>query len=98
MPTFSAVALAMLAGSVSVLALPAAAPQVTPKAVAPYKRDNSSSSGGACTFTGSDGAASASASKASCATVVLSDVAVPSGTTLDLTVCRALPSKSWILS
>ncbi|KAI1271987.1 glycoside hydrolase family 28 protein [Xylaria sp. FL0933] len=37
-----------------------------------------------CTFSGSDGAASASASQASCATIVLSDVAVPSGTTLDL--------------
>lgn len=98
MPTLSSVALAMLAGSVSVLALPAAAPQVTPKAVVPYKRDNTSSSGGACTFTGNDGAASASASKASCATVVLSDVAVPSGTTLDLTVCCTLSSNSWIPS
>ncbi|KAL4786809.1 glycoside hydrolase [Aspergillus varians] len=37
-----------------------------------------------CTFSGSDGAASASASQAACATIVLSDVAVPSGTTLDL--------------
>ncbi|KAF1345032.1 polygalacturonase [Delphinella strobiligena] len=77
--------MAILAGSVSILALPAAAPQPTPRAVVPYKRDTGSSSGGACTFTGSDGAASASASKASCATLVLSDVAVPSGTTLDLT-------------
>ncbi|KAL2827806.1 glycoside hydrolase [Aspergillus cavernicola] len=37
-----------------------------------------------CTFSGSDGAASASKSQAACATIVLSDVAVPSGTTLDL--------------
>ncbi|KAL3471454.1 glycoside hydrolase [Aspergillus californicus] len=37
-----------------------------------------------CTFSGSDGAASASKSQGSCATIVLSDVAVPSGTTLDL--------------
>ncbi|OJJ58662.1 hypothetical protein ASPSYDRAFT_177453 [Aspergillus sydowii CBS 593.65] len=37
-----------------------------------------------CTFSGEDGAASASASQASCATITLSDVAVPSGTTLDL--------------
>jgi polygalacturonase len=37
-----------------------------------------------CTFSGSNGAASASKSQASCATIVLSDVAVPSGTTLDL--------------
>lgn len=38
-----------------------------------------------CTFSGSSGAASASESKKSCSTIVLSDVAVPSGTTLDLT-------------
>lgn len=38
-----------------------------------------------CTFSGSSGAASASKSKKSCSTIVLSDVAVPSGTTLDLT-------------
>ncbi|KAL3468116.1 glycoside hydrolase [Aspergillus heterothallicus] len=37
-----------------------------------------------CTFSGSKGASSASKSQASCATIVLSDVAVPSGTTLDL--------------
>ncbi|QKX55521.1 uncharacterized protein TRUGW13939_02615 [Talaromyces rugulosus] len=38
-----------------------------------------------CTFSGPSGAASASESKKSCSTIVLSDVAVPSGTTLDLT-------------
>ncbi|KAK7432010.1 hypothetical protein QQZ08_001300 [Neonectria magnoliae] len=37
-----------------------------------------------CTFTGSNGAAQASASQKSCETIVLSDVAVPSGVTLDL--------------
>lgn len=37
-----------------------------------------------CTFSGSSGAASASASQKSCSTIILSDVAVPSGTTLDL--------------
>ncbi|OOQ90535.1 endopolygalacturonase [Penicillium brasilianum] len=37
-----------------------------------------------CTFSGSNGAASASASQKSCATIVLSNVAVPSGVTLDL--------------
>jgi polygalacturonase len=37
-----------------------------------------------CTFSGSDGASSASASQKSCSTIVLSAVAVPSGTTLDL--------------
>ncbi|KAL4861370.1 glycosyl hydrolases family 28-domain-containing protein [Aspergillus spectabilis] len=37
-----------------------------------------------CIFSGQNGAASASASQASCATITLSDVAVPSGITLDL--------------
>ncbi|KAJ5370408.1 endopolygalacturonase [Penicillium cataractarum] len=37
-----------------------------------------------CTFSGSKGASSASASQKSCATIVLSDVAVPSGVALDL--------------
>ncbi|KAK7425974.1 hypothetical protein QQZ08_007556 [Neonectria magnoliae] len=37
-----------------------------------------------CTFSGSNGAASASKSQAACATIVLSDVAVPAGETLDL--------------
>ncbi|KAJ5730451.1 uncharacterized protein N7483_004959 [Penicillium malachiteum] len=37
-----------------------------------------------CTFSGSKGASSASKSQKSCSTIVLSDVAVPSGTTLDL--------------
>ncbi|KAK0108479.1 Polygalacturonase [Cadophora gregata] len=38
-----------------------------------------------CTFSGSSGATAVSKSKASCATIVLSNIAVPSGTTLDLT-------------
>jgi hypothetical protein len=38
----------------------------------------------ACTFSGSNGYASASKSQAACATIVLKNVAVPSGTTLDL--------------
>ncbi|UKZ96427.1 uncharacterized protein TrAFT101_011219 [Trichoderma asperellum] len=37
-----------------------------------------------CTFSGSNGASSASKSQKSCATIVLSNVAVPSGVTLDL--------------
>lgn len=37
-----------------------------------------------CTFSGSEGASKASKSKTSCSTIYLSDVAVPSGTTLDL--------------
>ncbi|KAL4805607.1 glycoside hydrolase [Aspergillus unguis] len=71
---FGSIALASIATGVA--ASPAqplitAAPTVT-------KRADS------CTFSGDDGAASASKSQASCATIVLSDVAVPSGTTLDL--------------
>ncbi|KAN0085408.1 Glycoside hydrolase [Elaphomyces granulatus] len=39
---------------------------------------------GSCTFTGSTGAASAIASKSSCSTITLNNVAVPTGKTLDL--------------
>ena len=39
---------------------------------------------GSCTFTGSTGAASAVASKSSCSTITLNNVAVPAGMTLDL--------------
>ncbi|KAL1305486.1 hypothetical protein AAFC00_002361 [Neodothiora populina] len=80
MPSISSVALALLASGVSTLALPAA-PAVTPKPRLNL-RASTSSSGGACTF--SD-AAAVSASQASCATIVLDNVAVPSGATLDLT-------------
>ena len=76
---YTSLALASILGSAaSVLALPAAAPVPT---AGPRLEDRATS----CTFSGSAGAASASASKASCATIVLSGVAVPSGTTLDLT-------------
>lgn len=61
-------------------ASPVAGPQITP-APASGAVDKRATS---CTFSGSNGAASASKSQASCATIVLSDVAVPSGTTLDL--------------
>lgn len=67
--------LAALAGSV--IASPAA-PVVT-QAPSLDKR-----AGATCTFTGTAGAASASAQQKNCATIVLSNVAVPSGTTLDL--------------
>ncbi|KAK4952538.1 Polygalacturonase 1 [Elasticomyces elasticus] len=69
--------------STGVVAVPA--PQVTaaPRAADLAKRATS------CTFSGSAGAAAASKSKASCATIVLSSVAVPSGTTLDLTGLKA---------
>lgn len=67
----------LLAGSAAVIASPAAAPAPTPAATL----DKRSS----CTFSGSSGAASASKSKADCATITISGVTVPSGTTLDLT-------------
>lgn len=58
-----------------------------------------------CTFSGSSGYASASKSQASCATIVLSGITVPSGTTLDLSDlednthvrCRLVPSPKLIL-
>ncbi|RAO70499.1 uncharacterized protein BHQ10_006511 [Talaromyces amestolkiae] len=62
--------------SSAVLAAPA------PAITAPATLENRAAS---CTFSGSSGAASASKSKTSCSTIVLSNVAVPSGTTLDLT-------------
>lgn len=58
------------------LASPAPKPATTP---APSLEKRAS-----CTFSGSGGAAAASQSQASCATIVLSALAVPSGTTLDL--------------
>lgn len=67
---------AILAGVSAVLASPS--PPATTPAATLAKRDS-------CVFSGSDGAASASASKADCATITLSALTVPSGTTLDLT-------------
>jgi len=62
-----------------VLASPIAEPAVTQAPDANLAKRATS-----CTFSGSNGAASASASQKSCSTIVLSSVAVPSGTTLDL--------------
>lgn len=72
--------LVALIASLAASVLAAPAPEVTPapNAAAAAKRATS------CTFSGSAGAASASQSAKSCATMVLSNVAVPSGTTLDL--------------
>ncbi|KAI1163353.1 glycoside hydrolase family 28 protein [Nemania serpens] len=67
-------------GATGALSTPVAAPAVTP---AP-SLDNVLRKRASCTFSGSQGASSASKSQASCATIVLSNVAVPSGTTLDL--------------
>ncbi|MCJ1444303.1 MAG: hypothetical protein MMC23_004804 [Stictis urceolatum] len=66
--------------SAAALASPVAAPKPTP---AP-EIGNALEKRASCTFSGSSGAASASKSQKSCATIVLSNVAVPSGTTLDL--------------
>ncbi|RDW68687.1 glycoside hydrolase family 28 protein [Aspergillus mulundensis] len=66
--------LALVAFATEVLATPH--PMITASPTL-AKRDS-------CTFSGSDGAASASKSQADCATITLSDITVPSGTTLDL--------------
>jgi polygalacturonase len=72
---------ALAAGALSSpVAAPVAAPAVTPAPALDHALQKRAS----CTFSGSAGAASASKSQASCATIVLSNVAVPSGTTLDL--------------
>ncbi|OXV10311.1 hypothetical protein Egran_01928 [Elaphomyces granulatus] len=65
------VALIALLGSSAVIAIP------TPSSSYEYGY-------GSCTFTGSTGAASAIASKSSCSTITLNNVAVPAGKTLDL--------------
>ncbi|KAF2125906.1 glycoside hydrolase family 28 protein [Dothidotthia symphoricarpi CBS 119687] len=74
-----ALSLGLLITSLVVSATAAPAPEITaapkPEVV---KRATS------CTFSGSAGAASASKSQTACSTIVLSSIAVPSGTTLDL--------------
>ncbi|KAF7719511.1 Polygalacturonase [Penicillium ucsense] len=59
------------------LASPVAEPAIT---AAPSLAKRATS----CTFSGSSGAAAASKSQTACSTIILSNVAVPSGTTLDL--------------
>ncbi|KAJ5485449.1 Endopolygalacturonase [Penicillium diatomitis] len=59
------------------LASPVAEPAIT---AAPSLAKRATS----CTFSGSTGAAAASKSQTACSTIILSNVAVPSGTTLDL--------------
>lgn len=75
-------AAALLGASAVVLASPA--PKPTP-APSPAEVARGLEKRAACTFSGSDGYSLASASKASCATIVLSALSVPSGVTLDLT-------------
>lgn len=61
------------------LGSPIAEPLVTPAAELKHAKR-----GTTCTFSGSNGAAEASSSQKDCATIVLSNVAVPSGVTLEL--------------
>ncbi|TGJ76606.1 hypothetical protein E0Z10_g10851 [Xylaria hypoxylon] len=83
-PVSSALLLVAFGASI-VLSSPVAEPLVAAPAVTPPPSlDNVLQKRASCTFSGSAGAASASVSQASCATIVLSDIAVPSGTTLDL--------------
>lgn len=70
--SFAAFAVAAPAGNPA----PAPAPTLAPQLGDLDRRATS------CTFTDAD---SASKSKASCATIVLSNIAVPSGSTLDMT-------------
>jgi polygalacturonase len=71
----------LLALAASAVASPVAAPEplITPAPDAALVKRATS-----CTFSGASGAASASKSQKSCSTIVLSALAVPSGTTLDL--------------
>ncbi|KAK3114703.1 Polygalacturonase 1 [Teratosphaeriaceae sp. CCFEE 6253] len=79
--SLTSLTLALALCGTAVVANPVPAPQVT----AAPAIEQLEKRAGSCTFSGSAGAASASKSKTSCATIVLSSVAVPSGTTLDLT-------------
>lgn len=69
--------------SLTLVALSVAAPAAEPE-ITPAPKPGVAKRATSCTFSGSAGAASASKSATSCATIVLSNVAVPSGTTLDL--------------
>ncbi|KAL4971585.1 Endopolygalacturonase [Aspergillus desertorum] len=73
---YALASLALVAFATEVMATPVAHPMIT---ASPTLAKRSS-----CTFSGSKGAASASKSQAECATITLSGITVPSGTTLDL--------------
>ncbi|KAL1996673.1 hypothetical protein VTN49DRAFT_7538 [Thermomyces lanuginosus] len=68
--------LALIAWATGVLATPVPDPMITPSPTLTKRQS-------ACTFSGSDGAAAAMESQAICATMTLSNIAVPSGDTLD---------------
>ncbi|PYI18221.1 polygalacturonase E precursor pgaE [Aspergillus japonicus CBS 114.51] len=78
----SAVLFSLALGAITVGANPAPEP---PAITAAPKVGDLEKRATTCTFSGSNGASSASKSKTSCSTIILSSVAVPSGTTLDLT-------------
>ncbi|RAH71387.1 glycoside hydrolase family 28 protein [Aspergillus aculeatinus CBS 121060] len=78
----SAVFFSLALGAIAVSANPAPEP---PAITAAPKVGDLEKRATTCTFSGSNGASSASKSKTSCSTIILSSVAVPSGTTLDLT-------------
>jgi polygalacturonase len=73
-------ALILAAFAASAIAKPVADPAGPAITEAPKIRKRATS----CTFSGSEGASSASVSQKDCSTIILSDVAVPSGVTLDL--------------
>ncbi|KAF4633628.1 hypothetical protein G7Y89_g4489 [Cudoniella acicularis] len=74
------VQLSLAALGLSALATVLAAPAPVPTAAPDLAKRATT-----CTFSGSNGASSASKSKTSCSTIVISAIAVPSGVTLDLT-------------
>lgn len=69
--------LSIAALTTAVMSSPVSEPAIT-EAPSLAKRATS------CTFSGSNGASKASVSQKSCSTIILSDIAVSSGTTLDL--------------
>ncbi|GFG08384.1 probable endopolygalacturonase NFIA_008150 [Aspergillus udagawae] len=68
--------LVLLASAAEVIASPVAEPVIAPSKTLEKRAS--------CTFSGATGAASAMAAQKTCSTIVLSNVAVPAGTTLDL--------------
>jgi len=79
----------LVALAASAIASPIAEPAITPAPEAGLVKRATS-----CTFSGANGASSASKSQKSCSTIVLSAVAVPSGTTLDLS---SLPDDTTVI-
>ncbi|KAI1149323.1 glycoside hydrolase family 28 protein [Nemania diffusa] len=82
--SLSSTLLLVALGAAGTLSSPVAEPVAAPAITPGPSLDNVLQKRASCTFSGSAGASSASKSQASCATIVLSSVAVPSGTTLDL--------------